>query len=284
MPDQHAEGVSLAAPDLGGNAAHAADTPSGFSVESVVSVATTRMGRTNRNDQDVMTGTPMREPATTQVRAYDRLPRRTPRLLRVPRLSAPELSAPTLTLVTLQSREAYETLQRDGVLRCASHPSDPDFREAYGWMASQMRRRLPTAGDGILWAWARTKRAAVVHHARHARGQVLLTVQVSRDRVLVSDYLDWHQVLNRCVNIVPLPGESDVEWERRFDVEWDAWHERTRPYEGMPIDQWPTDLRAEIETSWETIFDLDAVSVDRPLQAALHTLTVEDVVRAVRIA
>jgi len=38
---------------------------------------------------------------------------------------------------------------------------------------------------------------------------VLLAVRVARERVLLSDFHDWHTVLNQSLHVPPLPGESD---------------------------------------------------------------------------
>ncbi|MEG3614655.1 DUF3841 domain-containing protein [Isoptericola haloaureus] len=230
-----------------------------------------------------MTVSGVHRTSVASLRPYERLPHRLARVVTVPRLRTPDLTSGMLTLVTLQSREAYQVLARDGVLCGDPMLGDPDFSEAYGWMAEQMRHRLPTTGNGMLWAWARTPRTAVVEHARQVPGSVLLTLRVARDRVLLSDYIDWHQVLNRCINIAPLPGETDAEWGRRFDVEWDAWDERTRCFDRVALALWPLDLRAEIEASWEAIFDLATIPPHRSLQATVHELTERDVVRAVRI-
>lgn len=212
---------------------------------------------------------------------YDRLPRRTP-LVAAPWMAKPVLDGDTLTLITLQTPGAYEVLQRDGVLHGDPVLGDPDFAEGYSWMARQMKERLPTSGDGMLWLWARTRRRDLLDDLRHARGDVLLTVRVPRERALLSDFCDWHQVLNHAINVAPLPGESDEQWEARFDIERGAWDERTRPYDGVPFDEWPHDLRAETEASWDAIFDLNLVPPHRPIQATVHELRAQDVVRAVR--
>ena len=51
----------------------------------------------------------------------------------------------------------------------------------------------------------------------------------------------------------------------------------------LPIGQWPADLRREIEESWEGIFELHTWSDSAPVQATLHEICTEDVVRAVRV-
>lgn len=73
--------------------------------------------------------------------------------------------------------------------------------------------------------------------------------------MLLSDFLDWHAALNRCFHVPKLPGENDEEWEARWNPLDDDFTARAEPYRVMPIGEWPDDLRAEIESSWEAIFD-----------------------------
>lgn len=49
-----------------------------------------------------------------------------------------------------------------------------------------MQERLPTNGDAALWLWARIRRDDLVLQCRRARGQVLLTYRIPRERVLLS--------------------------------------------------------------------------------------------------
>jgi glutathionyl-hydroquinone reductase len=51
-----------------------------------------------------------------------------------------------------------------------------------------------------------------------------------------------------------------------------------------PVRDWPADLRAEIEQSWEHIFDRSNYGRYEVWQATVHALHAEDVVEAVRIA
>ena len=150
-------------------------------------------------------------------------------------------------------------------------------------MRRQMAARLPTAGDGILWLWAKTTYRDLVGNARRARGEVLLTVRVPRERVLLSHFGDWHTVLNRGLDVPTLPGETFEVWAPRFDALYDEWCVRVGTHRELPIAAWPPFLRAELEESWKSIFDLR--NRDEPLyvQATIHALHANEVVRAVRI-
>ena len=196
---------------------------------------------------------------------------------------ASDLDAPVLTLQTIQTPAAYDVLQRDGILAGDPALGDADFAEAYDWMRRQMAARLPSSGDGILWLWAKTTYRDLVGNARHARGEVLLTVRVRRERVLLSHFGDWHTVLNRGLNVPLLPGETFEEWSPRFNALYDEWCVRAGAHHDLPIAAWPPFLRAELEASWESIFDLNNREEPLYVQATVHALRASEVVRAVRI-
>lgn len=193
-----------------------------------------------------------------------------------------------LLLHTVQAASAVNVLAMTGTLRPDPALADADFAEAYAWMLGQMGRRLPTKGDGALWLWARTRREHLVSCCRHARGQVLLTCRVPRDRVLLSHFDEWHSVLNRGLGVLPrLSGESEddafTRWERASD-ELDAGLKAAGVHRNVPVADWPADLRAMIGQSWECIFERANYGRREIWQATVHALHATDVIAAVRIA
>jgi hypothetical protein len=217
------------------------------------------------------------------LRPSGRLPRR-PAFLAPPwplfpasRLTARE---PGVTLHTIQTARAYGVLRAEGRLVGDGTLAEERFAEAYGWMDRQMTRRLDGPGHGILWSWAATSYRDLARHCRHARGDVLLTVRLPRERVLLSHFDLWHDVLNRTPGIATGPdGELPRDWEEELD----AWWERTREHEKSPLAEWPPALRGELESSWEQIFDAETLARTPYVQATVRELRADDVVRAVRI-
>jgi hypothetical protein len=80
-----------------------------------------------------------------------------------------------------------------------------------------------------------------------------------------------------------LPDESPEDWEARWTAVDDDFRARAKSYERAPLAEWPGALRADLESSWEAIFDPGTWSAKRTLQATMREICSADVVRAVRI-
>ena len=151
-------------------------------------------------------------------------------------------------------------------------------------MLRQMEQRLPTRGDAALWLWAKTRRDDLVLQCSALKGHVLLTCRVPRERVLLSHYGDWHSVLNAAPNYRELPGESAEEADARIEALHDDFFARVEAagVEPQDLSDWPADLRAELEATWDSIFDPANYGRAASWQATVHELRAEDVVEAVR--
>lgn len=189
-------------------------------------------------------------------------------------------------LWTFQSAGAYRVLVETGVLEGDPALADMDLGHAYPWMLAQADSRLPTEGRGLLWLWPTTTRRSLIDQARHAPGDVLLTVEMPRDRVLLSEFSDWHIALNNGIHVPPEPGESDEAWWARSEPILDDWYARldAAGIDGRPgRDHWPAPLRGEAERSWEAILDPATWRPGAHLQGVAHAIHAEHVVSAVRV-
>jgi hypothetical protein len=195
-----------------------------------------------------------------------------------------DIGASILLLHTFQTEDAFEELLSTGRIAPDPARAEPDFADAYAWMFRQMDQRLPTRGDGALWLWAKIRRRDLVSNCSRSRGKVLLTCRVPRERVLLSEFDDWHRVLNGSPNVLPLPGESDDAYGDRLDAVLDDFFGRVRAacVREDAVSTWPAELRQEIEATWEAIFDSANYERSSYWQATLRELRAEDVTEAVR--
>ncbi|WP_436702383.1 DUF3841 domain-containing protein [Nocardioides sp. BYT-33-1] len=197
-----------------------------------------------------------------------------------------DLTANPLTLWTFQAPDAYLALTETGALGPSPEFEDPDLAHAYPWMRRHAGSRLPTEGRGLLWLWPMTTRRSLREQAKHAGRDVLLTVRMPREHVLLSDFGAWHVVLNNSFHVAPEVGESDDAWWARAEPIIDDWHSRLAASRagGEPDrDHWPAPLREEAERSWEAIFDSATWRAGTQLQAVAHAVHAEQVVAAVKV-
>lgn len=142
-----------------------------------------------------------------------------------------------MILWTIQHRVAYKEMLRTGSLRAnPAHICDEFFRDAYEWMAGQMKNRIGNPPEGVefpVWTWyqweGKRKRIDMRTHGRGSdKGEpiVLLTIDVPEEQVLLSDFDWWHAVLNNVEIIFPLEDdtvhsneERRKSWEKIFDYE-----------------------------------------------------------------
>ena len=182
-----------------------------------------------------------------------------------------------MTIWTIQPVATWNSLQLRKCL-IARRPAR-EWIESYGWMAHQMRRRLPgTAGKWPWWGWCRWEGAARPrpdlrnggHLLRGTRG-VRIKLDIAKPHVLLSDFDAWHAVLNRW--FLSVSEEEDEAFEQELAA---SGTRTTRPY--------PEPYHTRIVESWDRIFDLTAGDPDwrgeptgRSVQATFWKLRLEEV-------
>ena len=182
-----------------------------------------------------------------------------------------------MRLWMIANLKTFEILKRDGRLTADGRRAmrGHQNRDAYRWMAEQMRKHLGPPPRGIaypLWAWAcwggENQRKPDLRSYRHNEGPgtfARLEIEVPDSRVLLSDFDDWHAVLN----------DTFLSWNEAEDEAFD-----------QKEDQFSEEVRyAEIEASWNRIFDLGGgdpmwrgPTVGRRIQATFWSLEWDDVV------
>ncbi len=195
-----------------------------------------------------------------------------------------DLAAPRLLLHTVIDHDGYETLRSTGVVRAEPRRAPADFEEAYAFMRAEHMRRIPgSTGGPLLWGWARTTRKHLVDTVRDTarweeRPQVLLTCQLPRERVLLSEFVAWHAVLNRCLAVDDLPLEAQEAAVDAFFEELDR-----DSLGDVPLAQWPPALRDRVLGSWRRIFDQCAQPRRSTWQACVEHLQAGEVLDAVGV-
>lgn len=113
-----------------------------------------------------------------------------------------------MILWTIHPLKVYELIQRTGVYRCDPAQCDMlDFsKEQYDWLACQMSKRLdpPECVKYPVWAWYKQewKRCKPdLRRERWANGRggenyVCMEIDIPDNRVLLSDFDNWHLPLN----------------------------------------------------------------------------------------
>lgn len=105
------------------------------------------------------------------------------------------------------------------------------FPTEYEWMIEQMHKRIPNyQGEHPVWLWTEYPSHIKSGFVKKRQSGVVLTLEIPDELVLLSDFDDWHCVLNN----VPCAISEE---------EYDAF------YEGK--------LSMTLEESWERIFNLD---------------------------
>ncbi len=180
---------------------------------------------------------------------------------------------------TIQPADLYEKLKATHVLFADGRHHYRDLGYAYQWMVDQMRRRLPPSKARFpWWGWYRYNGVrrpkpdlrAIAHLPTGQRG-IRIELDLDDNQVLLSDFINWHAVLNH-----GFLGRDEAEYEQ-FD--------RERKKVGYyPWGQYPEPLRSKIRASWERIFDLSTREHDghgrfypTMIQATFWELRLKDV-------
>ena len=193
-----------------------------------------------------------------------------------------DLSGEAVLCYTVISGEALRVLHRVGSVRPepvkfgGDQAMDDSFAAAYDWMRWQLHRHIQGYAGGFpIWVWARTSRRDLVSTvddlAGQSPGSALLTLRIPRDRLLLTDYLTWHDVLNGSPT-VPIEcvgcGTSHCDDAGCFDRWFDSWYDRWTAQ--IPQDEdgtqlpwwcWPPHLQARLFDSWEAVRSLQRGSL-----------------------
>ena len=165
-----------------------------------------------------------------------------------------------MRLVTIQPYEVLEILNAQGRFvcygpKCENVSGEYSFAPAYQWLAKEMVKRIGPAPTGVaypIWAWYKSD-DDFADWGPEGEKYAKLTVDIDPSRVVLSDFDDWHCVLN-CSPLL-----TDEEAESDFDANWDRYEA-----EGPEA----------VEATWQRIFHSDRDYV----QATFWELLLSDIV------
>lgn len=154
-----------------------------------------------------------------------------------------------MKLWTIQPAEIINTLMTEGVFVCDSHLSVnyENFQEAYQWMVNEMDKRNIPHPKGLalpIWAWhtrnGKQSQPDLRHSGYGKKGEkyACIELEVPDKEVLLSDFDNWHYVLN---NWWMDDSQNEEEWDKSH-----AWYDN--------LDK-ETQNKIMIE-SWQKIFDI----------------------------
>lgn len=182
---------------------------------------------------------------------------------------------------TIQPKWIYDKVLANGSFRCTDPASfaddDPNdrwkYEDAYDWMSEQMAKKIGKPSPNIypIWGWYRygDHNPGLNHWKFSGYGDdqeetVYLELEISSDQVVLSDFDDWHAVLN---NQYLNPASNELEYdifERQFNSYTRKVQERVK------------------RQSWEDIFNLknydnEFRSRGQYIQATFWEITRDDI-------
>lgn len=96
----------------------------------------------------------------------------------------------------------------------------PEFLFAYDWMRNRMRERIPNfTGHYPVWAYVEKPDLRRSGFGKKGQREVLLTLDVPDERVVLTDMDDWHYALNQWYLHLDDKDNSD---DAMIDKYWDA--------------------------------------------------------------
>lgn len=177
-----------------------------------------------------------------------------------------------MKLYTIQPEFKISELEQTGVLKSGEKIMDDYFLDSYAWLEDKMRELLPLPDIECkhpIWAWYkhRGKRKPDLRNSGYGnRGEKLYRIEfdIDDDKVLLSDFSDWHFVLNS-INEDKLFKQTSLPLD---------WHSKEEIEEGIK-EGWKV-LGDKLIYNWENIFNINLFKED--VQATIWYVKMEQVI------
>lgn len=176
-----------------------------------------------------------------------------------------------MRLWTVSSVKMIEELKTNKTVVCNKTigdymKTDRGFLEAYMWMRERMIERIGLSSTAYfpLWVWHIYEGSVEKPKIDLKKGQCLLELDLDSSRVLLSDFMAWHSVLNKGFM-------AEAKTEEELDLMDQDFYRLPKNYRDQ--------LR---EKSWELVFELDKLipiySDGDYIQGTIWEIREEDVV------
>lgn len=160
-------------------------------------------------------------------------------------------------LWTIQSMSAWDSLQSNGYLTPTFNEECIDWKSAYLWMIENMKKRigLPESEDKFpIWAWyqyqdskkRRPDLRRIGHLSKGVKG-VRIEFVKDEEEIVLSDFILWH---------IPLVHKFYIGQDEQEMSDYKDKLKRDK-LSNLEYDQYPNDIKQEIENSWLRVFDMD---------------------------
>lgn len=172
-----------------------------------------------------------------------------------------------MRLWTIQDEFIYNIIITEGKYVCDGNKSEHlewnGFKRAYNWLSKKMKEKIgesPNENDYPVWAWSSKPDLRKSCWGAKGKKCVLLEIEIDDKDVFITDFDNWHCVLNSS----PFIDIDDIdEWEREYDRV-----ERLRGEE----------YTKTLEESWEKIIYDEIPNNGRNVQVTFWELKKEDLI------
>lgn len=191
-----------------------------------------------------------------------------------------------IRLYTIQPIEFVSRLKQDGVIfgdkdKISSRLQLEDmenFTASYQYLADKMNEKQGSSYDNFpIWFWFKFSRKSFRPDMRHCKTYVprgedvyLIEADLPLKNVTLTDYNDWHCVLNNWyfAKNEEIYDDFDARLEKAL---------KAKEIHRFQFDEYPEEFKEEIRSSWDLIFvNINTEEYKNLTQKAIKTKLIED--------
>lgn len=180
-----------------------------------------------------------------------------------------------MKLYSIQTIDAYNNLLKFGSLYCDQNHITMDFKNSYDWIVKQMECKIgnkPFENIYPIWAWFQydnsIKRKPDLRNSCHLeKGThgVRIEFEKNDNEVLLSDFNDWHCVLNYWPYI-----EDDSYFNKILN---------DNNVKFGDVENYTPEIHKMIQDTWQNIFDITTNIENRSIQATIWNIKKEEIIK-----